>query len=289
MRMIDISHHNSITLDASLEHYDGVIVRAYYGNKYTQIDKKFNAHMEQLGKLAGEKKYIPYALYFYSYAADTDYAYQEASRMKDFLDTAIKKAGYPPFCIFGDYEEFTIRNSGNVTAIMEKSLNTLNDIAIEFNIDYGMYCSQSWINLINMSSFSHSGSVQWIARWSEKKPYVPYDIWQYTSRYILNGSRVDMSLVSESYKKAILNFYRNEHNITLACDSNAPTVPSPDVPSTGCDDTGRNEMFLSDESIDILAGLLSESLKKWVKIVTDRTGYIDTDMVMENGMDNNIQ
>ena len=187
---IDISAHNgNIDLGTLRDQIDFVIIRVGYGTKGT-IDAKFERNVdlcEQLG--------IPYGFYWYSYALDTDGAFQEAGH---FLDAI---AGYNPTygCWFDmeDADGYKKRNG-------MPSNQTLKDICYTFcerveNDGYysGVYASQSWFNN-QLAGDTLARFDKWVAQWptsggKQKGLAVSPDsrtgtsLWQFTSEARFSG------------------------------------------------------------------------------------------------------
>lgn len=289
MRLIDISHHN-ITLDGTLKKYEGVIIRVYYGNKDTQIDKKYSLFFNQLKQLSLEDTKLPYALYFYSYASNKEYARQEAERIEDYIKEAEITIGYLPFCIFGDYEDYALLNKKDtVQEITIERIKTIRDIAIKFNICYGIYCSQEWYKQYYQTNDTiiELDPVLWIVSWSDYEPTVPYDIWKCSSEYNIDGKHTDVSLVHHTLSQNIIDFYRYKQNIKLAFDTEFTPVSSGNVPSSGVYETERDEteyvdtdsIFLTEEETKVIYEFIGRT---WRKYLLDYTiSFLNDDEIKE--------
>lgn len=148
-------------------------------------DKCFEQHYNNC-----VKSNVPVGAYVFSHATDTSKARAEASYALNVLNG--RKLDLP---IFMDLEASDINYGWNVD---------ITPIALAFGeaiksagYKWGVYANQSWlINKLKVDALRDAGAMIWCAKYSNEKPTVYCDIWQYSDNGIIPGfsHKVDMNV-----------------------------------------------------------------------------------------------
>lgn len=188
---VDVSKHNG-NVDWQTVKNAGygsfAIIRAGYGGDYTnQDDPQFERNVNECERLG-----IPYGVYLYSYALNTNDAKGEVNHILRLLKKVGKNFKYGVWFDMEDADGYK-KNHGM------PSNNVLVDICYTFceaveKAGYyaGIYASLSWLNnQLNNSKLDRFD--KWVAQWNNtgctyKKTY---SIWQNTSNQIIGGKRFD--------------------------------------------------------------------------------------------------
>ena len=203
MKVIDVSQFNgSISWAKVAKSCDGAIIRAGYrgyGSGTLVTDKSFKNNIEG-AKAAG----VPIGLYFVSQAISEAEAKEEACYTMKLIKGY--KLGLP---IFFDSENGNAKGTGRADhGKLSKEVRTKVAKAFCKEIEKngykaGVYASQSWF----MSDFELNALKDfyiWVARYSETKPIIPYNAWQYTSQGEVRGvtGNIDISVFNDISKPA---------------------------------------------------------------------------------------
>lgn len=188
---VDVSKHNG-NVDWQTVKNAGygsfAIIRAGYGGDYTnQDDPQFERNVNECERLG-----IPYGVYLYSYALNTNDAKGEVNHILRLLKKVGKNFKYGVWFDMEDADNYK-KNHGM------PSNSTLVDICYTFceaveNAGYyaGIYASLSWLNnQLNNSKLDRFD--KWVAQWNNtgctyKKTY---SIWQNTNNVSIGGKRFD--------------------------------------------------------------------------------------------------
>lgn len=199
MKGIDVSEWNSrITVDGkeTIQYIDWekvkasgidfVILRCGYGSDHRSQDDRFwarnVAECERLG--------IPYGVYLYSYATDTQMAASEAQHVLRLI-----KGHNLAFPVYYDLEDDRIVNSDHA-AITETFCNIISNAGYQVGVYSGL---NWWNNYLTDASFAKWD--RWVAQWNKTCDYTgKYTMWQYTSDGSVDGisGRVDMDYVVDT-------------------------------------------------------------------------------------------
>ena len=136
------------------------------------------------------KSNIPVGAYVFSHATDTSKARAEAEYALKILNG--RKLGLP---IFMDLEVSDINYGWNVD-ITPVAL-AFGEVIKSAGYKWGVYANQSWlVNKLNVDSLREAGAMIWCAKYSDEKPTVYCDIWQYSDNGIVPGfsHKVDMNI-----------------------------------------------------------------------------------------------
>ena len=149
------------------------------------IDKCFEQHYGNC-----VKSDIPVGAYVFSHATNTSKARAEAEYALKILNG--RKLGLP---IFMDLEASDINYGWNVD---------ITPVALAFGeaiksagYKWGVYANQSWMmNKLDIDALRKAGAMIWCAKYSDEKPIVYCDIWQYSYNGTVPGfsHKVDMNI-----------------------------------------------------------------------------------------------
>ena len=152
---IDISKHNG---DINLEPYKGqfVIIRAGYGN-FTK-DEKFDRNVNECRRLG-----IPFGVYLYSYALNTEGAKKEAESLLKVLEPIKSDIKVGVWFDMEDADGYKKRHGfnfthENISAICYEFAKTIEDAGYYS----GIYTSASWLQYITPECDRFD---KWVASW----------------------------------------------------------------------------------------------------------------------------
>lgn len=184
---IDVSEWNEkINWEAAIA--DGVeyaIIRCGWGMDYTDQDDdwwEYNvSECERLG--------IPYGVYLYSYATNTDRASSEADHALRLL-----QGHHPSYPVYFDMEDSSTQDVGN--AMLGSIAKTFCDKVSAAGYRVGIYASLSWWNTYLTDPVFNNGSwSKWVAQWSDACTYTgAYDMWQCTEKGSIQGINGNVDL-----------------------------------------------------------------------------------------------
>lgn len=193
--VIDVSKHQG-TIDwdslwASGE-VDAVILRIGFGQETNQLDSQFEYNLSAVKRLG-----IPYSVYHYSYAYNTDMALAEANLLISWFS---KYSLNPSFNVYYDLENWKLQSSGvqatdlmnsdTCAAVATTYLTRLNQAGIGSSI-------YTYTDYANNMLYGVRSSINWIAQYNNNCAYTgSYIGWQYTSSDTITGitGNVDSSV-----------------------------------------------------------------------------------------------
>lgn len=187
-KVIDVSEHNGkIDWQAVKNAGYHAIIRCGYGSDYrNQDDKQWQRNVSECERLG-----IPYGVYLYSYAKNTDMARSEAKHVLRLING--RNLSYP---VYFDTEEDGTQGVSKANAI------AFGDVIEAAGYWCGVYASASWwkSNLAGLERFT-----KWVAHWGATSPVVKCDLWQYTSDGSVSGvgGRVDMNTCYRDFPSEI--------------------------------------------------------------------------------------
>lgn len=195
--LIDVSQHQgTINWDQVKSHIDGAILRCGYGMDIaSQDDKQWARNVAECERLG-----IPYGVYIYSYATNTDRAKSEAQHVLRLIQG--HKLSYP---VYFDMEEPGTEGAAVANAI------AFGDIIEAAGYWCGVYYNRNWHNNVI------KGQLDRFTRWGagygtnngqkqdEYKPGFGEDIWQYSSVGSVPGvsGNVDMNVCYRDFPAEI--------------------------------------------------------------------------------------
>ena len=195
MKIIDVSKYNG-AIDWKKAAYccDGVIIRAGYrgyGSGRLVVDPRYQENIE------GAKKYgLPVGVYFVTQAITETEAVIEARYTIDLIKGSKSHIHLPVFIDSEDGNGGAGRADRKKLTIFKRT-EILNAFCYEIrSAGYipGIYASESWfqdrLDIDNLAK-----CFIWVAKYSKRKPSIPYHAWQYTDSGIINGikGKVDIS------------------------------------------------------------------------------------------------
>ena len=188
VKMIDVSVHNGV-IDwdkVKASGIGGVLMRCGYGSDIeSQDDKMFKRNADECSRLG-----IPFGVYLYSYAKNTDMAKSEADHALRLVKGY--KLSYP---LYIDVEE------ASQSGIVKDVVKVFCEAVKAAGYMPGVYANENWWNnyLVGVDSYT-----KWVAKYGVNngqpgnKPNVSnFDIWQYTSKGSCDGigsSGLDMNI-----------------------------------------------------------------------------------------------
>lgn len=203
----DISHHNGYADFSKLDR-DFVIIRAGYGSSAEQADKRFVETVTN-----AKKNGVPFGVYWYSYAKTPKTAEAEAAAFHAVISKHVTR----DTPVFLDIEDQSI--AGYAISRRLAIANAFTKVLT--NLGYkkvGVYSSDSWW-LEGLSRVK--ADIKWVARWQDRTPQSPYDIWQNgvkvcTSGFINGRADVDQCSDEAFYNIFIMAEYAppfNEYDV----------------------------------------------------------------------------
>lgn len=184
---IDVSEHQGI-IDWEKVKADGIeyaILRCGYGNdRPWQDDASWSYNVSECERLG-----IPYGVYLYSYATNTDWANSEAEHAIRLL-----KGHNPSYPVYLDMEDPS--TSGVGSAKLGTIAKIFCDKVSAAGYKVGIYCNLYWRNqYLTSSVFDNPNWSFWIAQYNATCDYKgAYDMWQCTSTGSVNGISGDVDL-----------------------------------------------------------------------------------------------
>lgn len=193
MRVIDVSKYNgSISWQKVAKACDGAIIRAGYrgyGSGKLVTDDKFKANIK-----AASAAGLPIGVYFVTQAVNVQEARQEAIYTMELVKGY--KLDLPIFIDSEDGDNGAGRadrgklSRFNRTAILKAFCEEIEKGGYIAGIYAGEYWIKSYLDVNLLKKY-----YLWVAKYSTKKPSVPYNAWQYTDAGKISGisKNVDIS------------------------------------------------------------------------------------------------
>ncbi len=190
---IDISEFNGdVNIAALRGKVDFIIIRCGFGGDYSsQDDSQYRLNVQKC-RAAG----IPFGVYLYSYARNTDMARSEARHTLRLLrEMRVERALYG---VWYDVEDKTLPTGEQ---LVDNCLTYCEEMR-RAGYYCGIYASLSWmLNRLNSPRLSHID--RWVAQWNSTLDYPGAGMWQYTDRGIINGKIFDMNRAFRDYPAII--------------------------------------------------------------------------------------
>ena len=192
MRVIDVSEYNgAINWEAVKEAgIQGAIIRCGYGMDITsQDDKQWGRNVSECERLG-----IPYGVYLYSYADNTDKARSEAQHVLRLIKG--RKLSFP---VYYDLEQAGIEGAAVANA------KIFGDLIEAAGYWCGVYYNKDWHNRVikgQLDRFTLWGAGYGTNNGQMQEKYKPgfgEDMWQYTSVGKVNGINGDVDM-NECYR-----------------------------------------------------------------------------------------
>lgn len=206
--LIDVSEHNgTINWEQAKEHIDGAILRCGYGMDIaSQDDKQWARNVSECERLG-----IPFGVYIYSYATNTERAKSEAQHVLRLVEG--HKLSYPVY--------YDLEQSGIEGAAVENA-KAFGDIIESAGYWCGVYYNKDWHNRVikgRLDRFTRWGAGYGTNNGQKQDNYKPgfgEDIWQYSSKGSVPGvpGNVDVNVCYRDFPAEI--------------GGNSTPTPSPD-------------------------------------------------------------
>lgn len=184
---IDVSRHQgkidwTKVKNAGIEY---AILRCGYGDDLVyQDDEWWEYNVSECERLG-----IPYGVYLYSYATNTQMAISEAQHVLRLLQGHV-----PSYPVYIDMEDNSTINAGK--EMLGNIAKTFCDMVSSKGYRVGVYANLNWWNTYLTSSvFSNDSWSKWIAQYNYQCDYTgKYDIWQSTSQGRVDGINGNVDL-----------------------------------------------------------------------------------------------
>ncbi len=179
---IDVSEHNGL-IDWEKVKQTGigfVIIRCGYGTDYEAWDdKRWERNVSECERLG-----IPYGVYIYSYADNTEEAYSEAQHVLRLIKG--HNLSYPVYFDMEELKMLKYDKAALATTFCTAMTNAGYRVGVYSNLDW-------WTNYLTDPCFEQWE--RWVAQWSSKCDYKgSYGIWQYSSKGRVDGIDGDVDM-----------------------------------------------------------------------------------------------
>lgn len=192
-KIVDVSRWNKTVDYKALKKkgITGVVIQCGYGMVSSQKDPYFESNYK---KARANKMLV--GVYHYSYAKSVAEAKEEAKVCLGWLKG---RSLDMPIYIDMEEENLTYLGKSTLTKIAKEFCKTIEKAGYKA----GVYANANWFkNNLNYSSLKKNYSI-WLAQYSSTKDY-DCDIWQYTSKYIVNGNTFDCNICYKSFGKTMI-------------------------------------------------------------------------------------
>ena len=193
---IDVSEHNGV-LDWAAIKRAGIkfaIIRDGYG--VSHVDNQFKANMA--GAIA---QGLLIGVYHFSYALDAAGAKKEAAFCLKLLEPYKDKIVLP---VYFDFEYDTVDYAAKCGVTLGKSAFNAHTVAFceavkSAGYAPGVYYNKDYYNrMVDLNSVG--GYSQWYAQYASAPSVTSYDLWQYSSSYVIPGcsGKFDINIMANS-------------------------------------------------------------------------------------------
>ena len=197
---------------------DYAILRVGYGDNITsQDDAYFKRNADECTRLG-----IPFGVYIYSYALNTQQAKSEAEHTLRLIKGY--KLGYPVYLDLEDAETTGTLSNAAIADIAQ----TYCDILENAGYYVGIYANKYWFtNKLTDARFANW--TKWVAQYADACTYDgKYEIWQYTSSGQVAGvsGNCDMNISYTDFPSIMAKLGKNGYS----ANDNKPVEPSKPTP-----------------------------------------------------------
>lgn len=214
-KVIDVSRYQEgIDWTKVKGNVDGVIIRCGYGsNLENQDDPYFQ------GNITGcIENGIPFGVYLYSYAKNTEAAVSEAAHVLRLIGPYQDKLSYP---VYLDLEE-----RGTEGGAVERAI-AFGERIEAAGLWCGIYSNQNWWQ--NYLKGGLDRFTKWVALYSEERPVGisgTYDMWQYSTQGRIPGisGNVDMNICYRDFPREIRGNVEENQGPAVPEDTGSPAV-----------------------------------------------------------------
>lgn len=188
---IDISEFNGdVNIAALKDQVDFIIIRCGYGSDYEdQDDVQYEANVRKC-----EEAGIPYGVYLYSYARNTEMARSEAAHTLRLL-----RGKRPLYGVWYDVEDSTLPAGEQIVDNCVTYCRIIEQAGYYCGIYSFLYWMETRLNNPRLAPFD-----RWVAQWNDTLDYEgPFGMWQYTNNRLINGQRFDGDRAYKDYPAII--------------------------------------------------------------------------------------
>lgn len=200
LKGIDVSKHNgTVDWDAVKKagYGDFIIIRCGIGSDYSnQDDTKFLENVK-----ACEANGIPYGIYLYSYALNTNDAKSEAAHAIRLAKKCGANFKYGVWFDMEDADGYKKNHGMPSNATLVDICYTFCELVEKAGYYTGVYASLSWLNN-QLAGSKLDRFDKWVAQWNnnDKSSYgKAHSIWQYTSSLVIGGKRFDANKLMKDF------------------------------------------------------------------------------------------
>ena len=190
---IDVSRHQGVIDWEKVQKVgvDFAILRCGYGRDIqSQDDGQFKRNVAECERLK-----IPYGVYIYSYALNTDDAKSEAEHTLRLLNG--HKPDYGVWFDMEDADDYKKKHGMPSNKTLVNICTTFCDILNEKGYNAGIYACLNWFdNQLNSSKLDKYP--KWVAQWGNSCTYKKeYQVWQYSDAGIISGisGNIDLDII----------------------------------------------------------------------------------------------
>lgn len=193
---IDVSEHNGVLNWAAIKKagIKFAIIRDGYG--VSHVDNQFKANMA--GAIA---QGLMIGVYHFSYALDAAGAKKEAAFCLSLLEPYKDKIVLP---VYFDFEYDTVDYAAKCGVTLGKSAFNAHTVAFceavkSAGYAPGVYYNKDYYNrMVDINSVG--GYSQWYAQYASAPSVTSYDLWQYSSSYVIPGcsGKFDINIMANS-------------------------------------------------------------------------------------------
>lgn len=188
---IDVSHYQGVIDWSRVKQtdIDFAIIRCGYGDDDISQDDKYFAQNIQGCK----ENDIPYGIYIYSYATNTEMAKSEANHVLRLISETSANPTYP---IYYDIEDEQTQSSLSSTMLGDIAETFCNEI-IKAGYKVGIYSNLNWWNN-KLTDKRFDNWDKWVAQYNSTCDYSSkYNIWQFTQNGTVDGilAGVDVNIL----------------------------------------------------------------------------------------------
>lgn len=170
---IDISEHNG-EIDLTPYQDQFVIIRAGWGWAIEQADRMFQRNIRECRRLN-----IPFGVYWYSYATDTETARQEAEVFLKVIEPYRREISMGVWVDQEDADGWKVKNGFQMTKTHITAITSLMCAMIRAaGYHTGIYCSYSWLKYLGKECDEYD---RWVAHWGSDSGKMENDMSAYGS------------------------------------------------------------------------------------------------------------
>ena len=277
---IDVSEHNGVLnwqeiKDSGIQF---AIIRCSWG--HFEEDKMLRQNVAECERVG-----LPYGLYHYSYATDTQTMEEEAEGLVNLIKQF--RPLYPVYIDMEDADGYkerqgVIDNNALLVEIIRYTCRAIEAAGYYAGVYSNLYWFTTKLNSDELAPFD-----KWLAQWAQAPTFTkPFGMWQYTSDGSVPGSspRTDMNIAYKDYPSII-------KTLGLNGSDGSDVTPQPPVDTlyhVG-DVVTFHTIYTSSESVegllpDITSGTITQVLPNTRNpyLINDGTGWVNDEAIMNS-------